>query len=140
MTNLNAEKKAITAEIKALEEKNSRLFDEYYAMEGKYGKKVWDDDTDPHFRPYSFKYAEGMKEREDAEREQFLVDSGYYRNKETISKLRDRKSEIEEAICFEKYGMSREKRRLDLAIKSLEAEIAEMQERLAEYKKRFEED
>lgn len=140
MISLNTEKKDIIAKIQGLEEKNRQLFYEYCAMEGKYGKKVRDDNADPHSRPYFFQYTTGKKEKEDAEREQFLIDSGYNKNKETIAKLKSRKTEIEEAICLKKYGMSRKKRQLDVAIKSLEAEIAEMQERLAEYKKRFEED
>lgn len=143
---LQSEKKIITAEILVCEIKDRDLFWEYCNMEGKYATKVYDDTIDPHFRPYTFKYAEGMKEKEDAEREQFLLDNDYYSNKEKIAELKAKKNEIAEQIFTLQHGMTRQKYRLIQEIKETEKQIADtetllpiLKELLATKKRKLEE-
>ena len=115
--NLQNEKKAIATEIREREIKDRDLFWEYCDMEGKYAIKVYDNTIDPHFRPYTFKYAEGMKKKEDAERKQFLLDNDYYGNKEKIAELKAKKDEIAEQIFTLQHGMTRQKYQLIQEIK-----------------------
>jgi hypothetical protein len=134
MTNpLVIERRNIKAEIRRLQQINRELNRTYYDMEGMYAEKVWDEDVDPHFRPYHFEYRAEMKEKEEADREQFLVDNGYYTNEETMDALRERWEEIDDLLCREKHGMSSEKYSLLCNIKSMEKNIKDYEEMINHY-------
>ena len=141
LENLIAEKAMLETEYENLCEKNHKTWCEYDKMEGMYGTKTYEIiPLDGHCRPYVYKYAEGMEEKERAEREQFLIDNHYDEISEMIDKINDRLEEIEEKICIEKHGMSRKKYGIAQNIKSLERQIAKKQKELETYKKKFEEE
>ena len=69
---------------KAEEERNTKLFYAYCQMEGKYGTRVHSPfDCGQGLRGYHYEYVtEEIKEKEKAEREQFLIDNNYLHTSE----------------------------------------------------------
>ena len=69
---LKAELKILNAERKALNDKRNDMIHEWAAMEGKYALRcVPDDYAGQGERGYYYEYADGMKEKELAERDAF---------------------------------------------------------------------
>ena len=134
---LKAELKALNAEHKALREKYSIMFRQWIEMEGKYALcKVPDEYGGQGTRGYFFRYAEGMKEKEDAERAAFAKKM----DEETdTTELNKKIYEIKNALCIERHGYDlAEQGRLRLIastkadIEALERELAEKREYLKE--------
>lgn len=128
---LKAELKAVKAERKAEIEKMHDLWEEYHAIEGKYAEgKIYDDFGDMHYRGYDYKYAEGMYEKEQAERHEFFVKNNLRSDWAIEAEYAKRIYEIEDALCWERHGMSKEQRGLRLRIANEEKALAELENEL----------
>lgn len=134
---LKAELKILNAERRALREKYRIMFRQWMEMEGKYALDIIpDEDGGQGTRGYFFKYADGMKEKENAEREAFRIKM----NKETdTTELDEKIYEIKNALCIERHGYDlaeQDRRRwatdTRADIKALERELAEKREYLKE--------
>jgi hypothetical protein len=114
--------------LKHTQEKEKDAFVKWINMEGKYAKGTV---PDPYacigMRGYDYVYADGMKQKEEEERDKF-----YQENVDTLNAklkiLENQKDEIENQLCLELWGCS------------LEAyNIKDYIERLEKDKQRFEE-
>ena len=137
---LKAELKAIKAEKKAEIENMHALWEEYHAIEGKYAEgKIYDDFGDMHYRGYDYKYAEGMYEKEQAEMHEFFVKNNLRSDWAINAEYAPRIYAIEDALCHERYGMSKEQRNLRSKISAYEEAIKDLEREIEERKKVIEE-
>jgi len=138
---MKKERKALKEEKSKLEAENDAIYNEYWDMEGKYGVVASDDwDYLQGMRGYHYEYAEGMREKEEAEREAFLNNSHYFANNQKIHEINKKIEKINNEICIIEHGMPEPAWSWFKAIKSAEAEIVEIQQRIVYYKAHYEEE
>ena len=137
---LKAELNALIDEKEAENRRNNLIFYEYLEMEGKYGKKVSDKwDMMQGCRGYHFEYEnDELREKEKAERKQFLKDNNFRNDIEVYEAYKERIAELENAFNLEQYGMTTEERKNAKEKAKLERRIAELEKELAEAKAELE--
>lgn len=138
---LLAERNAINTYIKNTQEQHHQAFVTWVKMEGKYGKKVYDDIVFAHDRGYHYEYTTPADEaKEKQERDEYWKTHRIYENEfKFFAPERARLAEIENELCLIKYGMTTEERDLRRHVKSALQHIEEAEAELIDAQDKYKE-
>ena len=131
-------------EIRQTERKEKEAFLKWVNMEGKYSKGTV---SDPYagmgMRGYDYVYEEGMKQKEEEERDKFYQEN-VETLKTTLKTLEKEEKEIKNQLCLELWGCSLETynnnefiAKLERDKKNLEEQIKYLDEQIEHYKNKF---
>lgn len=119
-----------------LDRQRMELFRKYIEMEGMYGHIAYSPyDCGHGLRGYHYEYdSEELRNKEYNEREQFLVDNGYYEYAEIFKEYETRIAELRKAFCLEQYGMTEKEKEIRDRLCRYEKELKKAEKTVVKYK------
>lgn len=119
-----------------LDYRHQQLFRKYMEMEGMYGHIAYSPyDCGHGLRGYHYEYdSEELRNKEYDEREQFLVNNGYYECTELYKEYEARIVELRKAFCLEQYGMTEKEKEIRDRLCRYEKELKKAEKTVVKYK------